>query len=276
MQNILSKDTIEIEILPYLPKARRGYTSRVELWRIVQAILYKLKTGCQWRQLPLKEFLESHPYTWISVYHHFRRWSQKNIIQNLWQRILTKYKRLLDLSSANLDGSHTIAKRGGESVGYQRRKRAETTNMLFLSDSRGQFLACSQPISGQHNDLWHIHEHFQQICTTLRQSRIAVEGLFINADAGFDCQQFRHLCAASDIQLNYLPNFRNSKFMNDTEALYPAVDPLLYSNRFVIERSNAWLDAFKNLLMRFDRKAYHWLQWHYLAFIVLLLRKIHN
>ncbi len=210
------------------------------------------------------------------MYHHFRRWSRQNIIQNLWQETLNKYRRMLDLSSANLDGSHTIAKRGGESVGYQKRKRAETTNMIFLSDSRGQFLACSQPISGQHNDLWHIQEHFQQICFTLANSNIPVEGLFINADAGFDSQQFRHLCSAYDIQLNCQTNSRNSKPDAMTDSFYPAVDPLLYKNRFVIERSNAWLDAFKNLLVRFDRKSQHWLQWHYLAFLVMLLRNIHN
>ncbi len=48
-------------------------------------------------------------------------------------------------------------------------------------------------------------------------------------------------------------------------------DPVLYDNRFVIERSNAWLDSFKNLLVRFDTNDDSWLNWHYLAFIVLLL-----
>ena len=38
----------------------------------------------------------------------------------------------LDLSEVNFDGSHSLAKKGGESVAYQGRKKAKTTNILPL------------------------------------------------------------------------------------------------------------------------------------------------
>ena len=41
------------------------------------------------------------------------------------------------MSSVEIDGSHTPAKRGGQQVGYQGRKKANTTNMLFLTDPTG-------------------------------------------------------------------------------------------------------------------------------------------
>jgi transposase len=272
MQNILSKDTIEKEILPHLPTARHGYVSRVELWRVVQAILYKLITGCQWRMLPTREFFPDSIYSWKSVYHHFRKWCRSQSLHKLWLKVLERHRRRIDLSCSNLDGTHTPVKRGGLAVGYQRRKRSKTTNMLFLSDSRGMMIACSQPIEGQHHDVFDIGEHFHYICSTLQQASIPIDGLFVNADTGFDCQNFRKLCQSYNIQLNCKENKRNQSLDNMTTEINQTVfDPLLYENRFVIERSNAWLDAFKNLLVRFDTNPLHWLQWHYLAFTLRFL-----
>jgi len=51
-----------------------------------------------------------------------------------------------------LDSSHTIARQGGEKIGYQPRKRAKTTNLLFLTDCQGIPLAYSSPIAGNHHD----------------------------------------------------------------------------------------------------------------------------
>jgi len=124
MEYILQKDTIEREILPHLPQSSRGYKSRAEAWQIVQAILYKLKSGCQWRCLPVAQFIECRRYRWQTVYYYFRRWGRYIII--LWQKLLDTYRRYIDLSSANLDGSHTPSKRGGELVAYQGRKSART------------------------------------------------------------------------------------------------------------------------------------------------------
>lgn len=52
---ILSKSTIEEYILPNLSIGLRGKECDTELLtEIVSAILYRLKTGCQWRFLPVK------------------------------------------------------------------------------------------------------------------------------------------------------------------------------------------------------------------------------
>jgi transposase len=46
----------------------------------------------------------------------------------------------------------------------------------------------------------------------------------------------------------------------------------LYEDRFVVERTNAWIDGFKNLRTRFDTTITSWMAWHIIAFIVILLR----
>ncbi|KAA5542922.1 hypothetical protein [Adhaeribacter rhizoryzae] len=94
-----------------------------------------------------------------------------------------------------LDSSQTICKNGGESIGYQTRKVANSCNSLFLTDNKGQMLACSPPVSGAHHDLYEIEAVSKQLFNLLKEAGIETEGLFLNADAGFDSAKFRSLCA---------------------------------------------------------------------------------
>ncbi|MGS2764903.1 IS5 family transposase, partial [Sinomicrobium sp. M5D2P9] len=50
-------------------------------------------------------------------------------------------------------------------------------------------------------------------------------------------------------------------------------DKELYDQRYVIERTNAWMDSFRSLLNRFDTTVASWTGFNYLAFIVLALKK---
>lgn len=231
------------------------------------AILYRLKTGCQWRQLPMKQFFRV-SYRWQSVYYHFQKWSKDGSWEKVWQTLLQKYKGLLDMSSIQLDGTHTSAKRGGEAVGYQGRKKSKTTNMLMLVDNQGIPLACSDPISGNHHDSHELVKQVEQMRLSIKAADINTEGLFMNADAGFDTTEFRNYCDGHEIVGNIDQNKRNGE---QAEYLF---DDLLYQCRFVIERTNAWIDAFKALLVRFETNKIHWKSLHYLAFITILMRQL--
>ena len=46
---VLDKTTIEKWILPCLTVGERGKGIKVAMTDLIDAILYKLKTGCQWR-----------------------------------------------------------------------------------------------------------------------------------------------------------------------------------------------------------------------------------
>lgn len=174
------------------------------------------------------------------------------------------------MSSIQLDGTHTPAKRGGESVAYQGRKKSKTTNSLIITDSRGIPIACSEPIAGNHNDAFELVETFRNMVQSIRLANIPVKDLFLNADSGFDTSDFRSYCYANDIFDNIDRNKRNG---NSFEA-YTVFDELLYKTRFVIERTNAWLDAFKAILVRFETKSSYWKSLLLLAFTVILLRKL--
>jgi transposase len=46
----------------------------------------------------------------------------------------------------------------------------------------------------------------------------------------------------------------------------------VYDLRFVYERAFAWMDNFRTLLIRFDTLDSSWLNWHYLVFVLILLK----
>ena len=272
MYQVLDKDTINSEIIPYLPKAKRGFNTKSNMVEIVNCILCKLKTGCQWHMLPVSSLFSGIVLSYKTVFGHFRKWCKSGIWQQTWIHLLEKYKSHLDMSSVDLDGSHTPALRGGSQVAYQGRKKKKTTNALFLTDRQGLPLAMSEPIAGNHNDIHQIDINFKGMLDTLIKAKIRIKGLFMNADAGFDSKELRELCDKLEIIPNIAINNRNGKSNNDTKIL----DDLLYAERYSIERTNAWIDSFRTLLNRFDFTSSSWSSFNFIGFIVLLLKKINK
>ena len=130
----LTKKFITKNLLPHLRQTHLGRRLKVPLWRIVKAIIHKLKTGTQWRELPLCQFCSSILISWQTVYYHFNKWSKDGSWKHLWFSLLNIHRSKLDMSSVQLDGSHTPAKRGGEGVAYQKRKSCKTC-LLYTSPS---------------------------------------------------------------------------------------------------------------------------------------------
>ena len=268
----LSKKFITKNLLPHLNLTNLGRKTKIPMWRIIKAIIYRLKSGCQWREIPVLAFCGKTIISWNSIYYHFRKWSKDGSWKQMWTKLLCAHKSELDMSSVHLDGSHTPAKRGGEAVAYQKRKKSKTTNALFLTDRQGLPLAMSEPIEGHHNDLFEIDFFFLKMLDDLALSQIETNGLFLNADAGFDSEGFRRICSSKEIIANIDFNKRNSKNTDNQ----PLLDDELYKERFSVERTNAWLDAFKSLLVRFETKSQTWMSLHYLAFALILIRNKTN
>ena len=76
-------------IHPLLPRPHgSGRPQQICLRLILNACLYLLRTGCQWRLLP-KEYPK-----WQSVYYHFAKWRR----DHTWEDILAALRELLRLS----------------------------------------------------------------------------------------------------------------------------------------------------------------------------------
>jgi transposase len=109
---------------PQGPRHAGGRPRKYELRRVVDALLYVVKTGCQWRQLP-----DNFP-PWLSVHQQFRAWRD----DGTWERVshslreqgrkaqgrkATPTVAIIDSQSAK-----TALKGGGAAMTRARRSRA--------------------------------------------------------------------------------------------------------------------------------------------------------
>ena len=137
-------------------------------------------------------------------------------------------------------------------------------------------LALSTLQAGQHHDLFHIQQLFDEICDLLKAAGLDLKGLFLKADPGFDSVDFVRACETEELIANIKENPRNSATAEP--VVYQSGDHLfdeeLYLDRSVIEHANAWLDGFKALLVRFEFGVKNWMSLHFIAFAVIFLRKI--
>jgi transposase len=238
-------------------------------------ILFRMHTGCQWHCLPIDPDAEDPRKKEISyhaVYYHFRKWSRDGSLEKVWQGSIMTIEPGLNLSELNLDGSHTIAKKGGESVAYQGRKRAKTTNILPITDGNGFIIASTGLIAGNHNDAYNLKAHLQAAFKSMKGLGLDIQGAFFNADKAFDTKDARKTCFNYGLIPNINVNQRNRK--TTKRGRKRLFDEEVYKRRFTSERSFAWIDKFRAVLLRFDRKDAYFFGALCIAFAMINLRHV--
>lgn len=269
----LTENQFDQHVRPYISVAKRGFESKIALYKVFNYVLKKLYTGCQWKEVPLgpdPDNPEKQEISWHAVYYHYRKWSRDGSLEKVWQGSIMTIVADLNLSELNLDGSHAIAKKGGQSVAYQGRKKAKTTNILPISDGHGFLIATTGLIAGNHNDAYNLKAHLQTTFKSMKRLGLDFQGAFFNADKAFDTQDARKTCFNHGLIPNMDENKRNRKApKRGRKRLFNAE---VYKHRFVAERSFAWIDKFKALLVRFDRKDVYFLGAHFIVFAMINLR----
>jgi len=272
----VTPEQFEQYILPYLTTAKRGYVSKTPLVGIFNLMLYRLHTGCQWDCLPVsKDAQERERHnepSWQAVYDHWRQWSADGSLERVWQHSILSIEEDLDLQQMNLDGSHAIAKKGGQSVVYQVRKRAKTSNILPITDRHGYIVASTGIVAGNHNDAFNLKIHLQEAFKSMKRLGLSIAGALFNADSAFDTREARKVCFNHRVVPNMAENKRNRKTTKRGRKRHFNAEA--YKIRFVSERSFAWIDKFRALLVRFDLKDAHFLAGHHLAFALINLRHL--
>ncbi len=271
----LTEKAFDEHVRPYISVAKRGYECSIPLHKVFNYILYKLHTGCQWEMLPILPSEKDPRQKEIShyaVYHHYCKWSKDGSLENLWKGSILSIKSDLNLSELHLDGTHAIAKKGGESVAYQGRKRAKTTNILPVTDGEGFIVATTGLLAGNHNDAYNLKPHLQTIFKFMKRLELDFQGAFFNADKAFDTKDARKTCFNHGVLPNIDKNKRNRKTTKRGRKRFFNAE--VYKHRFTCERTFAWVDKFKALLLRFDRKDIYFLGAHFIAFAMVNLRHI--
>jgi putative transposase len=115
-----------------------GRPMKLELRAVLNAILYVVVSGCQWRDLP-KEY--PHPK---SVYYHFRKWSK----DGTWQRInramhfleRRRIGRFPRASAAILDSQSVKTTHSGPQRGYDTNKKVKGRKRHIVVDTQGNLV----------------------------------------------------------------------------------------------------------------------------------------
>lgn len=260
-------------VRPYISTAKRGYECKIPLYKVFNYLLHRYHTGCQWDEIPIEKDPTDPTRPEIShdaVAYHFRKWSCDGSLERVFAASIETIADEVDLSEINLDGSHAMAQNGGESVAYQRRKRAQTTNILPFTDANGAILATTDLVSGHHNDSWQLKQHLQAAFKFIKQRGLSIAGAFFNADPAFDTKAARKTCFNHGLIPNIKENPRNRQ--SPKPGPTRLFDKEVYKHRFASERTFAWVDKFRALLIRFDRLDACFMGAHFIAFAMINLR----
>jgi transposase len=130
-------------IAPLIPPAKPGGNKRtIDLREVVNAMMYILSTGCQWRAIPKDLAARS------TVYDYFDRWSWDGTLERMHHALYVKCRehvsREASPTAAIIDAqSVKSAEKGGASIdphGYDAGKKIKGKKRHVLVDTQGLML----------------------------------------------------------------------------------------------------------------------------------------
>lgn len=209
---------------------------------IMEAILWKLRTGATWRDIP-EEFCP-----WQTAYNRFNRWA----IKGLWDKFF-KLRGSLDQEWVFIDGSyirvhqHASGARHSFKRAIGKSRGGSTTKIHLATDANG--LPIDFKITGGN-----IHD--SQVAEQLIDLVDSAD--YLIADKGYDAEQIRE-SARNRKMIPIIPLRSNSKKLNHD------FDKYLYRLRHLVENAFARLKHFRAIATRFDKLARNYQSMIYIA-----------
>jgi transposase len=140
----LSEPEFDEFIFPHLSMPKRGPKCKLGYHRVFNLILWVLYTGMQWKCLPVPQDAHGQPAIhYTTIYKVFARWADDG---SLADAFIASVKHLadqhqLDLSILHGDGTNTVAKKGGDGLGYSGHKHQKGEKVIAIIDNNGYVLA---------------------------------------------------------------------------------------------------------------------------------------
>ena len=143
--------------------------------------------------------------------------------------------------------------------------------MIALVDNHGYILSPLTVAPVNEVDLGLLPDGLKDLKRVVRAVGLDVTGAVLNLDAGFDRKANRKCIFNAGLTPNIKENPRNRQKPQRGRNRF--FDEILYKLRFTVERTFAWEDKFKRLLLRFETKQVHHLGFKLLAFTLIHLRE---
>ena len=249
----------------------RGRPPRYARRELVNACCYVLRTGCAWRLLP-KDFPP-----WPAVYKAFSRWAARGVFEQFHDRLRAQWRERLGKhavpTAAILDSQSTrISPQGGES-GYDAGKKVKGRKRHLLVDTLGLLLgvvvtaASVQDRGGAVPTL-----------TAACQKYPTLAKLYVDGTYAGGCAQLLHAAHGLDVEVVRHPGNRNvGRWHLEQGDLFDPAPPMgfvVLPKRWVVERTHAWTERSRRLIMHHDRAVSTSVAWVWLAEARMLARRI--
>ncbi len=240
-------------IEPLIPVYPWGRPRKLSMRAVVNAILYLLVTGCQWRMLP-KEYPNPN-----SVYHHFRRWSWEGVWEAintvLREQVRTQVGRPAQPSAASVDSQSVKTTAVGGDRGFDGGNQVKGRKRNFLVDTMGNLLKVLVTAANM-NDGKAAMALLKTLPKVLfkRLKRIWADGGYRGEFVEWVATKYKKIVVDITLRSDDLKGFEVIPF------------------RWVVERSFAWLGAYRRLSKDYEFFTDHSERMLYLASIHRLLK----
>ena len=241
-------------ILPHLSMPKRGPKCKLGYHRVFNLILWVLYTGMQWKCLPVRTDRDGNPEIhYTTVYKVFAKWTDDRSLEHAVIGSvghLSGHNRL-DLSVLHDDGTNTVAKKGGDGIGFSGYKHQKGEKVIAIIDNNGYILSPVPVAPVNEADTVLLPAGLKALKRMAKRTGLRLNGAYLNLDGGFDSKSNRKVIFNAGMIPNIKENPRNRKTAKRgrkrlfNQAIHELCDR--------VERTFAWEDKFKRLLMRFER-----------------------
>lgn len=205
---------------------------KYDFFDVLNAILYVIKTGCQWNMIP-----ETYPSS-AMVYHHFRSWSERGWFSQLLMMLVEGKRCSLGRTPTPtvciLDSQSVRSALPHSEKGIDGHKRIKGIKRHVATDSLGYPLTIIASTANNHDSKYAI----PLIANTLSNYRDIV---LFKADQGYRGQLEEVLPIASDATLECVKsNFGTPQFI-----------PM--KGRWVVERTFSWMENYRRLTRNYEK-----------------------
>src|SRR6266850_6246281 len=210
----LSESEFNQFIWPHLSLPKRGPKCKLGYHRVFNLILWVLYTGMQWKCLPVPKDTQGHAAIhYTTVYKVFARWSDDGSLEDAFIASVGHLSdhNHLDLRVLHGDGTNTVAKKGGDGIGYSGYKHQKGEKVIAIIDNNGYVLAPLPVAPVNKADMILLPEGLKGLKRVAKRTGLVLEGAYLNLDGGFDSKANRKAIFNAGLIPNIKENHRNRK-----------------------------------------------------------------